>query len=162
MANDARLQIVAYCCEHCAYAAADLAGGLRMQYPPAIKIVQIPCTGRIDAPRIGGSGAPIDHVVYMRRFAAGALLSERLAAGRLDWVLEECEAGEVSSIRGGNSCLDPVVAKQCLDARREAFADCQFRPRRGRIQGGGQIGEVRPLPPAAGGPRGHRFPVRRR
>jgi coenzyme F420-reducing hydrogenase delta subunit len=49
VANDARLQIVAYCCEHCAYAAADLAGGLRMQYPPAIKIVQIPCTGRIDA-----------------------------------------------------------------------------------------------------------------
>ncbi len=43
------LQIIAYCCQHCAYAAADLAGGLRMQYPPAIKIVQLPCTGRIDA-----------------------------------------------------------------------------------------------------------------
>ena len=42
------LQIVAYCCEHCAYAAADLAGGLRMQYPPAIKIVQVPCTGKLD------------------------------------------------------------------------------------------------------------------
>jgi coenzyme F420-reducing hydrogenase delta subunit len=42
------LQIVAYCCEHCAYAAADLAGGLRMQYPPAIKIVQLPCTGKLD------------------------------------------------------------------------------------------------------------------
>jgi F420-non-reducing hydrogenase iron-sulfur subunit len=43
-----QLNIIAYCCEHCAYAAADLAGGLRMQYPPAIKIVQIPCTGRMD------------------------------------------------------------------------------------------------------------------
>jgi len=42
------LQIIAYCCEHCAYAAADLAGGLRMRYPPAIKIVQLPCTGKID------------------------------------------------------------------------------------------------------------------
>lgn len=42
------LNIVAFCCEHCAYAAADLAGGLRMQYPPEVKIVQIPCTGRID------------------------------------------------------------------------------------------------------------------
>ena len=42
------LQIIAYCCEHCAYAAADLAGGLRMQYPPAIKIVQLPCTGKLD------------------------------------------------------------------------------------------------------------------
>lgn len=40
--------IIAYCCEHCAYAAADLAGGLRMQYPPAIKIVLLPCTGKLD------------------------------------------------------------------------------------------------------------------
>lgn len=43
------LQIIAYSCEHCAYNAADLAGGLRIQYPPAIKIVQVPCTGRMDA-----------------------------------------------------------------------------------------------------------------
>ena len=42
------LQIIAYCCEHCAYSAADLAGGLRMQYPPNVKIVQLPCTGKID------------------------------------------------------------------------------------------------------------------
>jgi F420-non-reducing hydrogenase iron-sulfur subunit len=46
--SQAQLNIVAYCCEHCAYAAADLAGGLRLQYPPAIKIVQVPCTGRLD------------------------------------------------------------------------------------------------------------------
>jgi coenzyme F420-reducing hydrogenase delta subunit len=46
--DDKSLQIVAYCCEHCAYAAADLAGGLRMEYPPAIKIVQLPCTGKLD------------------------------------------------------------------------------------------------------------------
>jgi len=42
------MQIVAFCCEHCAYAAADLAGGLRIQYPPAIKVVQLPCTGKLD------------------------------------------------------------------------------------------------------------------
>ena len=41
-------QIIAYCCQHCAYAAADLAGGLRLQYPHQIKIVQLPCTGKID------------------------------------------------------------------------------------------------------------------
>lgn len=50
MMNDIpnRYHIVAYCCEHCAYAAADLAGGLRLQYPPSIKIVQLPCTGKLD------------------------------------------------------------------------------------------------------------------
>ena len=42
------LQIVAFACEHCAYAAADLAGGLRMQYPPEVKIIQLPCTGKLD------------------------------------------------------------------------------------------------------------------
>ena len=43
------LQIVAYCCQHCAYAAADLAGGLRMQYPPNVRVVMLPCTGKLDA-----------------------------------------------------------------------------------------------------------------
>ena len=42
-------QIVAYCCHYCAYAAADLAGVLRLHYPAEIKIVELPCTGRIDA-----------------------------------------------------------------------------------------------------------------
>ena len=45
---DQPLQIIALSCEHCAYNAADLAGNLRMQYPPNIKIVMLPCTGRID------------------------------------------------------------------------------------------------------------------
>jgi coenzyme F420-reducing hydrogenase delta subunit len=44
-----QLQIVAYCCEHCAYAAADLAGELRMRYPPEVKVVMLPCTGKWDA-----------------------------------------------------------------------------------------------------------------
>jgi len=41
-------QIVAFCCTHCAYNAADLAGSLRLQYPSAIKIIQVLCSGRID------------------------------------------------------------------------------------------------------------------
>jgi coenzyme F420-reducing hydrogenase delta subunit len=41
-------QILAFCCEHCAYNAADLAGGLRMQYPPNVKIIRLPCTGKLD------------------------------------------------------------------------------------------------------------------
>jgi F420-non-reducing hydrogenase iron-sulfur subunit len=42
------VQIVAFCCRYCAYAAADLAGVLRLHYPPDIRIVQLPCTGRLD------------------------------------------------------------------------------------------------------------------
>ncbi len=40
--------IVAFCCRHCAYAAADLAGGLRIEYPASIKVIELPCTGKFD------------------------------------------------------------------------------------------------------------------
>ncbi len=42
-------EIVAFCCRHCAYSAADLAGGGRISYSPSVKIVELPCTGRADA-----------------------------------------------------------------------------------------------------------------
>lgn len=41
-------KLVAFCCKYCAYAAADLAGVLRLRYPPEIRILQIPCSGRLD------------------------------------------------------------------------------------------------------------------
>lgn len=43
-----RPQIVAFACTHCAYNAADLAGSLRIQYPASIKIIEVPCSGRVD------------------------------------------------------------------------------------------------------------------
>jgi len=47
-AADLSLHIVAFCCHHCAYAAADLAGALRLQSPPTVRVVKLPCTGRVD------------------------------------------------------------------------------------------------------------------
>ena len=41
-------QILAFCCKYCAYAAGDLAGSMRLTYPANIKIVQVPCSGRVD------------------------------------------------------------------------------------------------------------------
>jgi F420-non-reducing hydrogenase iron-sulfur subunit len=41
-------EIIAFCCNYCAYAAADLAGSKRMQYPPNVRIVHSPCTGKIE------------------------------------------------------------------------------------------------------------------
>jgi len=40
--------IVAFCCHYCAYAAADLAGSMRLQYPSEIRVVRTPCTGRLE------------------------------------------------------------------------------------------------------------------
>ena len=40
-------EIVAFVCHWCAYAGADFAGVLRMQYPPNVRLVRLLCTGRI-------------------------------------------------------------------------------------------------------------------
>jgi len=53
-------KIVAYCCNFCAFAAADLAGAMRIQYPPNVRIILLPCTGKVDA------------IVLMKAFEDGA------------------------------------------------------------------------------------------
>lgn len=40
--------IIAFCCQYCSYSAADLAGSMRLQYPPNVRIVRTPCTGRLE------------------------------------------------------------------------------------------------------------------
>ena len=49
--NDKRFEpeITAFMCIYCAYMAADTAGALRIPYPPNVKLVKLPCTGKIDA-----------------------------------------------------------------------------------------------------------------
>jgi heterodisulfide reductase subunit A-like polyferredoxin len=39
---------IAFCCEHSAYPAADLAGRLRLRYPENLRIIRIPCAGQVD------------------------------------------------------------------------------------------------------------------
>jgi F420-non-reducing hydrogenase iron-sulfur subunit len=41
-------RILAFCCNWCSYAGADLAGTSRMQMPPNVRIIRVNCTGRID------------------------------------------------------------------------------------------------------------------
>jgi len=41
-------KIVAFCCYYCAYSAADLAGSMRLQYPPNVRLIEVPCSGRVD------------------------------------------------------------------------------------------------------------------
>ena len=40
--------IVAFCCNWCSYAGADLSGTNRLQYPANVKIIRIPCSGRLN------------------------------------------------------------------------------------------------------------------
>ncbi|MBC8199315.1 MAG: hydrogenase iron-sulfur subunit [Desulfobacterales bacterium] len=45
--SDWEPKIVAFLCNWCSYGAADLAGINRLQYPTNIKVIRIPCTGRM-------------------------------------------------------------------------------------------------------------------
>ena len=40
--------IVAFCCNWCSYAGADLSGTNRLQYPANVKIIRIPCSCRLN------------------------------------------------------------------------------------------------------------------
>jgi heterodisulfide reductase subunit A len=44
---DPAKKIVAFCCNWCSYAGADLAGVSRMQYPPNVRIIRTMCSGRV-------------------------------------------------------------------------------------------------------------------
>ena len=41
-------KIVAFLCNWCSYAGADLAGTSRIQYPPNVRIIRVPCSGRVN------------------------------------------------------------------------------------------------------------------
>lgn len=41
-------KIAAFLCNWCSYAGADLAGVGRIQYPPTIRTIRVPCSGRIN------------------------------------------------------------------------------------------------------------------
>lgn len=49
MPPDERWQprIVAFLCHWCSYAGADLAGISRLQYPPNVRVIRVPCSGSV-------------------------------------------------------------------------------------------------------------------
>ena len=51
--------VLAFACHYCAFAAADLAGVMRLSYPPNVKIIRLPCTGKLD------------HIHILRAFERG-------------------------------------------------------------------------------------------
>ncbi len=48
MANEWEPNILVIACNWCTYQAADMAGSLRYAYPPTVKVVRVPCSGRVE------------------------------------------------------------------------------------------------------------------
>ena len=48
MKDEFEPNIIAFLCNWCSYAGADLAGTSRIQYPPNVKIIRVMCSGRVN------------------------------------------------------------------------------------------------------------------
>jgi F420-non-reducing hydrogenase iron-sulfur subunit len=48
MTTDFEPQIIGFLCRWCSYAGADLAGTSRLSYTPLLRVVRVPCSGRVD------------------------------------------------------------------------------------------------------------------
>jgi len=66
MATDFQPRIVGFLCNWCSYAGADMTGTSRIIYPPNIRILRVPCSGRVD---------PLFIVKAFREGADGVLVS---------------------------------------------------------------------------------------
>ncbi|MBC7234451.1 MAG: hydrogenase iron-sulfur subunit [Chloroflexi bacterium] len=59
-------KIIAFICNWCSYVGADLAGTSRLRYPENVRIIRVPCSGRID---------PVFVIRSFQRGADGVLIS---------------------------------------------------------------------------------------
>lgn len=59
-------RVLAFCCIYCAYAAADVAGVTNRSYPESVRVVRVPCTGRIgETDLISAFESGVDGVLVM-------------------------------------------------------------------------------------------------
>ena len=100
--NEFEPTIVAYCCNFCAFAAADLAGAIRLQYPANVRIIMLPCTGSVDA------------IVLLKAFEDGA--DGVFVAG--------CLEGECHYLEGN------LRAKKKVAYVKRLLAEVQIEPQR--------------------------------
>jgi len=97
-------KIVAFLCNWCSYAGADLAGVSRMQYPPNIRVVRVPCSGRIN---------PLFILAALQNGADGVLVSG-------------CHPGDCHYLSGN------LVARRKFNTVKDLLAYVGIEP--GRVQ----------------------------
>jgi heterodisulfide reductase subunit A len=90
---------IAFCCQHSAYPAADLAGKLGLHYPENLRIIRVPCAGQVD----------VFHILKAFEKGAAAVL------------VMGCEDGACHHITGNTRAKERV--KYCNMLLKEAKVD---------------------------------------
>ena len=99
-------KIIAFLCNWCSYAGADLAGVSRIQYPPNVRIIRVMCSGRIEPSHI---------------FSA-------LEAGAHGVIISGCHPGDCHYISGN------LRAEEMIKKLHKLFNIIGFDDRRVRLQ----------------------------
>lgn len=86
LAHHPEKKVLAFLCYWCSYAAADSAGVARLQYSPAVRIIRVMCSGRVDP-----------------RFIFHAL---SLKAGKV--LVAGCHPGECHYMSGNHYCAERI------------------------------------------------------
>jgi F420-non-reducing hydrogenase iron-sulfur subunit len=90
--HDFQPRIVAFACNWCSYAGADLAGVSRIQYPPTTRVIRVMCSGRV---------SPMFILEALRRGADGVLVTG-------------CHPGDCHYISGNEKAIHNIELARSL------------------------------------------------
>jgi len=138
-------QVVAFCCHYCAFAAADLAGTMRLSYPSNVKIIRVPCTGKADILYLMRAFEVLTKAEYdirgipaVKAFREGRVVDEFVGARSPQVVAEFFDA-----------LFEPTELERLIEELRASgeLADVIRRPKlaqhAGRAPGGTSAGDLR-------------------
>jgi F420-non-reducing hydrogenase iron-sulfur subunit len=129
MENPFEPKVLAFCCHYCAYSAADLAGSMRLEYSPNVRIVRILCTGKVETLHLLKAFEDGADAVYVAgceegscHFQEGNLYAKtkvKQAKMLLKEVGLEPERLEMFNISASNSVLFAKVADEMTERARK-------------------------------------------
>jgi F420-non-reducing hydrogenase iron-sulfur subunit len=86
--DDFEPRIVAFFCNWCSYAGADLAGTSRIQYPANVRVIRVMCTGRVSE----------------------LLILKAIAAGADGVLISGCHPGDCHYLKGNLNAMRRITA----------------------------------------------------
>ena len=120
--------ILAFCCHYCAFAAADLAGSMRLAYPHNVRVLRLPCTGKVEVNHLlAAFEGGVDGVIVAGcleggcHFLEGNLRARRRVErtkgllGEIGLSPERLEMYNLSSAEGARFAEIVTEMMECLD-----------------------------------------------
>jgi F420-non-reducing hydrogenase iron-sulfur subunit len=133
-------KVLAFCCHYCAYSAADLAGSMRLEYSPNLRIVRIMCTGKVDTLHLLKAFEDGADAVYVAgceegscHFLEGNLRAKKKVAQAKKLLKEigiEPERLEMYNISASNSVLFAKAADEMTERARKLGPNPIFKGKR--------------------------------